>query len=63
LTLHLKSRADFLKYVVKQAKANGLLPFYWDAGFMGVNTMTLFNRTNNTVYDQQALTALQDGLK
>jgi hypothetical protein len=63
LTLHLKSRADFLKYVVKQAKANGLIPFYWDAGNMGVNTMSLFNRTNNTVYDQQALTALQDGLK
>lgn len=63
LALHLKSRADFLKYVVKKAKANGLIPFYWDAGNMGVNTMSLFNRTNNTVYDQQALTALQDGLK
>lgn len=63
LTLHLNSRAYFLKYVVKQAKANGLIPFYWDAGNMGVNTMSLFNRTNNTVYDQQALTALQDGLK
>lgn len=63
LTLHLKSRADYLKNVVKKARANGLLPFYWDAGFMGVNTMTLFNRTNNTIYDAQALTALQDGLK
>ncbi|QKJ62224.1 cellulase family glycosylhydrolase [Flavobacterium sp. M31R6] len=63
LTLHLNSRAYYLKYVVKQAKANGLIPFYWDAGNMGVNSMSLFNRTNNTVYDQQALTALQDGLK
>lgn len=63
LTLHLKSRADFLKYVVKQSRANGMIPFYWDAGFMGVNTMTIFNRTNNTVYDTQALTALQGGLK
>lgn len=63
LALHLKSRADFLKYVVKKAKTNGLIPFYWDAGNMGVNTMSLFNRTNNTVYDQQALTALLDGLK
>nr|WP_315152479.1 cellulase family glycosylhydrolase [uncultured Flavobacterium sp.] len=63
LTLHLKSRADFLKYVVKQSRANGMIPFYWDAGFMGDNTMTIFNRTNNTVYDTQALTALQDGLK
>ncbi|MNX60959.1 Endoglucanase A precursor [compost metagenome] len=63
LTLHLNSRAYYLKYVVKQAKANGLIPFYWDAGNMGVNSMSLFNRTNNTVYDSQALTALQDGLK
>jgi endoglucanase len=63
LALHLKSRAAFLKYVVKQSKANGLIPFYWDAGNLGVNTMSLFDRTNNTVYDQQALTALQDGLK
>ena len=63
LTLHLKSRADFLKYVVKSSKANGLIPFYWDAGNLGVNTMSLFDRSNNTVYDSQALTALQDGLK
>lgn len=63
LTLHLNSRAYYLKYVVKQAKANGLIPFYWDAGNMGVNSMSLFNRTDNTVYDSQALTALQDGLK
>lgn len=63
LTLHLKSRAAFYKYVVKQSKANGLVPFYWDAGNLGVNTMSLFDRSNNTVYDLQALTALQDGLK
>ena len=63
LTLHLKSRADFYKYVVKQSKANGLVPFYWDAGNLGVNTMSLFDRSNNTIFDLQALTALQDGLK
>lgn len=63
LTLHLESRAFFLKYVVKQAKANGLLPFYWDAGNLGVNTMSLFDRSNNTVYDAQALTALKEGLQ
>ena len=63
LTLHLKSRADFLKYVVKSSKTNGLLPFYWDAGNLGTNTMSLFDRKNNTIYDLQALTALQDGLK
>lgn len=63
LTLHLTSRAFYLKYVVKQAKANGMLPFYWDAGNMGTNSSALFNRTNNTVYDSQALTGLLDGLK
>jgi aryl-phospho-beta-D-glucosidase BglC (GH1 family) len=63
LDLHLASRAYYLKYVVKQAKANGMLPFYWDAGGMGNNSSALFNRTNNTVYDQQALTGLLDGLK
>lgn len=63
LTLHLNSRAYFLKYVVKQAKANGLIPFYWDAGNLGVNTMSLFDRNNNTIYDSQALNALLDGLK
>lgn len=61
LTLHLKSRAAFLKYVVKQAKFNGFIPFYWDAGNLGLNTMTLFDRSNNTVYDQQALDALIQG--
>ncbi|PXY40316.1 dihydroxy-acid dehydratase [Flavobacterium cheongpyeongense] len=63
LALHLKSRADFYTFVVKQSKANGLVPFYWDAGGLGVNTMSLFDRSNNTVFDLQALTALQDGLK
>ncbi|MBF4472983.1 cellulase family glycosylhydrolase [Flavobacterium sp. HJJ] len=63
LTLHLKSRAAFFKYVVKQARANGMIPFYWDAGNLGVNTMSLFDRSTNTVYDQQALTGLLDGLK
>lgn len=63
LKLHLDSRAYFLKYVVQKSKANGLIPFYWDAGNLGVNTMSLFDRSANTVYDTQALTALQDGLK
>jgi len=63
LALHLKSRADFYTFVVKQSKANGLIPFYWDAGNLGVNTMSLFDRSNNTVFDSQALTGLQNGLK
>ncbi|MCV9927726.1 cellulase family glycosylhydrolase [Flavobacterium sp. LS1R49] len=63
LTLHLASRAYYLKYVVKQAKANGMLPFYWDAGGIGNNGSGLFDRTNNTVYDSQALSAMLEGLQ
>lgn len=63
LTLHLASRAYYLKCVVKQAKVNGLIPFYWDEGSMNNNGFGIFNRTNNSVFDTQALTALQDGLK
>lgn len=55
LTLHLNSRSYFFKYLVKQAKANGLLPFYWDTG-NGV-----INRSNNSVYDQKALDSLRSG--
>jgi aryl-phospho-beta-D-glucosidase BglC (GH1 family) len=55
LTLHLNSRTYFFKYLVKQAKANGLIPFYWDIG-NGV-----INRSNNTVYDQKALDSLRSG--
>jgi endoglucanase len=62
LTLHLASRAYFLKYVTKQAKANGIIPFYWDAGAIGDNTTTLFNRSSNTVYDQEALDAVIAGI-
>lgn len=54
LTLHLASRAYYLKYVTKQARANGMLPFYWDTG-------SLLNRQGTGVLDQQALDALVQG--
>ncbi|WDF63288.1 cellulase family glycosylhydrolase [Flavobacterium sp. KACC 22763] len=63
LALHLNSRAYYLKTVVKTAKANGLLPFYWDEGSLGNNGFGIMNRSNNTVFDTQALNALIDGLK
>ncbi|MFA9187345.1 cellulase family glycosylhydrolase [Flavobacterium sp. FBOR7N2.3] len=63
LILHLASRAYYLKTVVKQAKANGLLPFYWDEGSTGNNGFGIFKRSDNTVFDAQALNALLDGLK
>ena len=61
LDLHLASRAYFLKYLMQKSKANGILPFYWDAGNMGENASALFDRKNNTVFDQQALDALLEG--
>lgn len=63
LALHLKSRNYYLNYVTKQAKANGLIPFYWDEGSMINNGFGIFNRTNNSVFDTQALDALLDGMK
>jgi endoglucanase len=62
LTLHLASRAYYLKSVVQQAKANGMVPFYWDEGNIGSNGFVIFNRFNTTVADTQALNGLLDGL-
>ncbi|MDA6068213.1 cellulase family glycosylhydrolase [Flavobacterium sp. AC] len=63
LTLHLASRAYYLKTVVKTAKANGLLPFYWDEGSLGDNSFGIINRSNNTVSDTQAMNAMIEGLQ
>lgn len=62
LELHLASRAYFLKYVVQQSKENGLLPFYWDNGNIGLYGSGIFDRITTTVSDQQALQGLLDGL-
>ena len=54
LSLHLASRAYYVKYVTQQLKAHGMLPFYWDTG-------SLLSRTNNTVSDKQTLDSLISG--
>jgi endoglucanase len=61
LTLHLAARAYWDKYITQQAKAYGLLPFYWDEGSLDNNGFGIMNRQNNTVGDQQALDALVQG--
>lgn len=61
LTLHLAARAYYLKYVTQQAIANGLIPFYWDSGALNNFGSGIFNRHQNTVFDQQALTAMLEG--
>ncbi|MBN1953137.1 MAG: cellulase family glycosylhydrolase [Bacteroidales bacterium] len=62
LELHLASRAYYLEYVTRKARENGILPFYWDAGGMGNMGSALFNRNNNTVYDQRALDSVMAGI-
>jgi hypothetical protein len=61
LDLHLASRAYYLKYVTREAKANGVIPFYWDAGNTGDLGSALFDRKSNTVFDQRALDAIIEG--
>lgn len=61
LAKHLKSRADYIRYVTKQAIANGLLPFYWDEGSLGNHGFGFIDRKNKKVGDQQALDALMEG--
>lgn len=56
---HDDSRAWFAEYVVKKAKDNGLVPFYWDNGPTGYNSSGIFDRNTNTVADQK----VYDGLK
>ena len=50
--LSLNSRAHFFRYLVQQARVNGIPAFLW-AG--------VFDRANNRVYDQQALDSLKAG--
>lgn len=61
LDLHLAARAHYLKYVTREAIANGLIPFYWDSGALDNLGSGIFNRHQNTVFDRQALDALLQG--
>ena len=54
LHLHRAGRSYYFKYVTQKAKANGFLPFFWDAGGEGA----IFNRNRNAVLDQQSLDAI-----
>lgn len=57
---HDTSRLYFLEYVTQRAKAVGIIPFYWDNGD---KTTRLFDRSNNTIADQNTLDALMNGAK
>ncbi|WP_206445608.1 glycoside hydrolase family 5 protein [Spirosoma sordidisoli] len=52
--LHQASRIYYIGYVTRQARANGLLPFFWDTGSSGA----IFDRHSNRIEDSSALDAL-----
>jgi hypothetical protein len=52
--MHNKSVDYWATYVTKEAKAHGLLPFWWEIGFM-------LDRANNEVKDQAMLDAIFEG--
>lgn len=56
LDMHNKSVDYWATYVTKQAKAHGLLPFWWEVGFT-------LDRANNVVKDQRLLDAIIAGSK
>ncbi len=62
LQLHLASRLYYLEYLTSQAKLNGIIPFYWDTGYTGEVTSTLFNRNTYSVHDQDGIDALMKGI-
>lgn len=58
LDLHLASRAYYSGYVTRQAKAYGLLPFYWDNGGLA-DGCGIFDRHALSVFDQAVLEELK----
>jgi aryl-phospho-beta-D-glucosidase BglC (GH1 family) len=56
LDKHNKSVNDWTYYVTKQARVNGIMPFYWETGFV-------LDRKNNAVLDQPIFDALVEAYK
>jgi aryl-phospho-beta-D-glucosidase BglC (GH1 family) len=54
LTTHNDAVDYWLTYITKQAKANGMLPFFWDTG-------GALDRQNYSVKDQRTIVALNTG--
>jgi hypothetical protein len=54
--MHNKSVDYWSYYVTKQAKVHGLVPFWWEIGFM-------LDRANNVVKDQRMYDAIIEGGK
>ncbi len=54
--MHNRSVDAWATFATKTAKANGILPFWWEIGFM-------LDRSNNVVKDQRMLDAIKEGYK
>jgi hypothetical protein len=59
--LHIASRLHFYNYFVKSAVAKGMIPFNWDTGPYGNNTMGIFDRNTGAVVDTGQLKAIMKG--
>lgn len=60
--LHLASRLYFYKYFVESAVDKGIIPFNWDTGPYGINTMGIFDRNTGSVVDNDLLDAIMVGV-
>jgi endoglucanase len=61
LSLHIASREHYYRTVTGSMVRHGLIPVYWDAGNLGNNSMSLFNRNDGSIVDPDALDALMEG--
>jgi len=61
LALHKKGRLAFYKYVASSARAHGAVPFAWDTNYKGDLNMTIIDRENAKVYDQDLMNAMLAG--
>lgn len=59
--LHVASRNHFLNYITNSSVRHGLIPVYWDNGWTGNNGFGIVNRSDNSIYDQEALDAINEG--
>lgn len=56
MVMHNKSVDYWATFVTKQAKLHGIVPYWWEIGFM-------LDRANNVVKDQAMLDAIMEGAK
>lgn len=61
LDLHLESRLHYHQLIAETANSLGIAPFYWDNGHTGMNGSGIFNRFNETVFDQDTVDVLTGG--